>query len=223
MTSASRPRAVTSAHSASVGDRDSGDRYGALASEAWGAHLGGGVMGIAVEAAAVAPLDLVADLACLGDPARSPRRSRCDPSLPRRRPESSHRNQHRPPSGSAAARCSPWWPPWSTQLCTRATCFPPDQAPNDRLSGSWSVTVARHRSTSTALTAIPVDDAPEAPQVIHRHLPSSGSRHRPSARRRLRRCCRAARRTGVSRCLRLHCRPHLSVVRAISAAFRTGL
>jgi hypothetical protein len=188
MTSASRPMAVASAHSALVGDRDSDELSGALASEAWRPRLGSGGVGIVVEAA-LAPLDVAADPACRGDPARPPRRLRCDPSLPRRKPESSHRNQHRPPSGSAAARCCPWWPSWSTQLCTSATSFPANQVLTDRRSGSWRVTVARHRSTSTALTAIPVDHAREAPQVVHKHLPSFGLRQ-PNARRRARRCCR---------------------------------
>jgi hypothetical protein len=53
--------------------------------------------------------------------------------------------------------------------------------------------VAPHRSTSTALTAIRVDHARQAPPVVHRHLPSFGSRHGPCARRRLRCGRRAAR------------------------------
>ena len=137
--------------------------------------------------------------------------------MPSRKPESSHRNQHRRSSGFAMAWCCPWWPPCSTQPWTWANSVPPDQLPSDRRNGSSRVTVALHRSASIALTTIPVDRPLRGLLILHNtHLPPACG-HGPTARRRF---ARAAPRPALTeaRVFIFNRSGH----RHVSAAFRIG-
>jgi len=137
--------------------------------------------------------------------------------MPSRKPESSHRNQHRRSSGFAMAWCCPWWPPCSTQPWTWANSVPPDQLLSDRRNGSSRVTVARHRSASIALTTIPVDQPLKGLLILHNtHLPPACG-HGPTGRRRF---ARAAPRPALTedRMFIFNRSGH----RHVSAAFRIG-
>ena len=71
--------------------------------------------------------------------------------------------------------------------------------------------MARHRSASIALTAIPVDQPLKGPHILHRHVPSSGLRARSYRKTPFLR--RAAFLTGMHRSQGVHFQPHRSRAR----------